>query len=64
MPLIGDRQFRAAVGDLEADAQIVAAHQRARLHQPAEPEALARRDMLLGQPSVGVEKNTMESRSA
>ena len=48
MPLIGHRQRRAAVGDLEADREIVAAHQRALLDQAAEPEALAGRDVLFG----------------
>ena len=46
--LIGHRQGRAAIGDLEADREIVAAHQRAVLHQAAEPEPLARRNMFFG----------------
>ncbi len=40
--LIGNRQRRAAVGDLESNLQIFPAHERARLHQAAEPEPLAR----------------------
>ena len=46
--LVGDRQRGAAVGDAEIDREIVAAHQRARLHQAAEAEPLAGRDLLLG----------------
>ena len=46
--LVGDRQRGAAVGDAEIDREIVAAHQRARLHQAAEAEPLAGRDVLLG----------------
>ena len=46
--LIGDRQLGAAIRNLERHREIVAALQRARLDQAAEPEALARADMLLG----------------
>ena len=46
--LVGDRQRGAAVGDAEIHRKIVAAHQRARLHQAAEAKTLAGRDLLLG----------------
>src|SRR5258708_23666139 len=44
--LVGHGHYGAAVGDLERDRQVVAAHQRPRLHEAAEPETLARLDML------------------
>ncbi len=46
--LVGDRQRRAAVGDGEGHREIVAALQRALLHQAAEAETLAGTEMLLG----------------
>jgi hypothetical protein len=46
--LVGHRQGGAAVGNLESDREVVATHQRARLHEAAEPETLARLNVLLG----------------
>src|SRR5439155_27120469 len=46
--LVGDRHRGAAIGDAEIDREIIAAHQRARLHQAAKAEPLAGRDLLLG----------------
>ena len=61
--LVGDRQRGAAVGDAEIDSEIVAAHQRARLHQAAEAEPLPG-GICFSAAIVGVEKNTMKSRIA
>src|ERR1700752_1954216 len=46
--LVGKGKGGTAVGNLERDGQIVAANQRARLDEAAEPETLPRLDMLLG----------------
>ena len=46
--LIRDGDIAAAIGHVEVDFQIVAAHQTSWLHQSAKPDAGARRDMLLG----------------
>ena len=55
--LIGDRDFAVAVGDLEADAQIVAAHEAAGLHQSAEPDARAGPDVLLHHVARRIEEH-------
>ena len=55
--LIGDRQFTLAVGHLETNFQIVAAHQAARLHQSAEPDARAGGDVLLGDIARRIEEH-------
>ena len=46
--LVGDRQCGAAVGNPERDSQVIAAHQRPRLHQAAQPETFAGLNMFLG----------------
>src|ERR1700675_1464134 len=46
--VIGNRQRRAAVGNPEANREVVAMYQRARLHQPSQAEPPARCNMFFG----------------
>ena len=55
--LIGDRYLAVAVGDVETDFQIVAAHQASGLHQAAEPHAGAGGDALLRDVARRIEEH-------
>ena len=46
-----------AVGDVEADCEILAARDAAFLHQPAETDARARRDLLLDHVGRRIEED-------
>ena len=55
--LIRDRDGVAAVGHREADLQVVAARDAAFLHQAAEADARARRDLLLDHVGRRIEED-------
>ena len=55
--LIRDLYLAVAVDDLEANSQIIVAHEAAGLHQSAEPDARARRDVLLRHVARRIEKH-------